>query len=142
MTWDGAFAPIRKHRDFKHKTFFEHLLANGVAHEVAGEPVWCDINPITDEQMSRSRPYYLIIFWISRRAYPYLIPTDDKSTPPTEEEIKAAMERYCDIDIPRGRDINNCIDFERGIPSVCIQFMRDNGLGDKVDFRWTDNERP
>lgn len=28
--WDGAFLPLRKHRDYEHDSFFEHAMADGL----------------------------------------------------------------------------------------------------------------
>lgn len=134
--WNGAFA---KHRDYQHATFYEHLLANGVISYVCPLPVWCDIDPITDEELERSKRYYILFLSMSNKFYPYLIPEHQGGGEPDDEDVRVALTKYLKWRVDRGRDINNYIDFERGINERVIADMRSHGLDDKIDFRWTDN---
>ena len=135
--WNGAFS---KHRDFQHPNFYRHLIANSVDMPLCREPLWCDVDPITGEDLQRDKRYYLLAVTLTAGSYIYLIPEHRGGGEPDDKDIEVAMEKYIKFVPPRGRDINWYIDFERGINTEILKFMRDNGLGDKLDFRWTDNE--
>ena len=138
--WKGAIAPVVKHRDYLHANFYEHLVANATDMPVCDEPLWCDYDPITATELAKPTRYYVLAVHLWAGVYPYLIKEHAGGGEPDDKDIKTQMEQYINVEVPRGRDINNFIDFERGINRQIIDFMWQNDLGDKIDVRWTENQ--
>lgn len=108
VMWNGAFSPhIAKHRDYRHKTFYQHIKATGAVALGAARVVV--MNPITEEEIERTTYYEVNIILHDGSTYIYLI----KSTtpgPPSEEEIEEQLEEYIRKPLPNGRRLIDYLD--------------------------------
>lgn len=134
--WNGALAPLRKHRDYQHATFFEHARDNGADIDYSPRTVWVETDPITEKGFGRSRRYYFMHFDYHQDGYLYLIPAASDGSVLSENDVSRVMDDYARNPVDGGRDVNNYLDFDFDIPQEVIDWVRDRGHGDKVDFRW------
>ena len=130
------FAPMQKHRDYEHNTFYEHELENGGSTEVATEPTPVIASPVTGEMLDEVSPYYEVTFTLhDGKEYVYLIESDTPG-PPSEEEIEEQIEQHMKNKVPGGRTLSDYVaDVEvEGIDTDEV------GLDDRYAGRFTVSE--
>lgn len=104
---------LEKHRDYEHSTFAEHVFDNGATYTV-GPFVYCDVDPITEEELDPTQKYYLvnINLWHDGKDYIYLVPASPQGLPPNKFTIMKTMDEYNENRADGGRDIIYYIDAE------------------------------
>lgn len=102
--WNGAFLPVKKHRDYGHAGFFEHEMDNGGSYEVAEDtPLEAERNPVDMKLFNGTRTHYAVrINLHDNSTYDYFVPADDNGYYPNREEIKASVDQQNNTPLPQG----------------------------------------
>ena len=97
--WNGVFAPINKHRDYKHPGdpvghLADQQAGGTLADKYSPHPVKLTVDPVTGDDLASPKPYYLLNLVIDGKPYKYFIPAMPGGLKPTETQTRKQLNRY------------------------------------------------